>query len=119
MLEELGMDAVAEQVLSNTATLLERIAAEPGLAPVTPVEQARHAGIVAFTMGNADPSRLLHRLRGAGIPCAARAGGIRFSPTAITPPSSSIARWTAFWGSPTKADPQAAPSARPSCGAWE
>ncbi|WP_440995445.1 aminotransferase class V-fold PLP-dependent enzyme [Arhodomonas sp. SL1] len=80
LLEELGMDAVAEQVLSNTATLLERIGAESGLAPVTPVEQARHAGIVTFTVGNADPSRLLHRLRGAGIPCAARAGGIRFSP---------------------------------------
>ncbi len=80
LFEEIGMHEVGRRVMTNAATLLERIDAEPRLSAVTPHEDERHAGIVTFQVANADPERLLTRLRADGIPCAARAGGIRFSP---------------------------------------
>ncbi|WP_435101369.1 aminotransferase class V-fold PLP-dependent enzyme [Arhodomonas sp. AD133] len=80
LFEEIGMHEVGRGVMTNAATLLERIDAEPSLTPVTPREDERHAGIVTFRVADADPEHLLARLRAADIPCAARAGGIRFSP---------------------------------------
>ncbi|MCS4503335.1 aminotransferase class V-fold PLP-dependent enzyme [Arhodomonas aquaeolei] len=81
LIEDEGIQAIGDSVMTNARTLLERIADEPALSAVTPVAPERHAGIVTFRVaGVADPGDLLGRLRGAGIPCAARAGGIRFSP---------------------------------------
>ncbi len=78
LLEEVGMEQVEAQVMAHAAYLIERIADTPGLELITPA--ARHAGIVTFCCRGADHERLYRALMQAGVICAARGGGIRFSP---------------------------------------
>ncbi|MGD8709168.1 MAG: aminotransferase class V-fold PLP-dependent enzyme [Ectothiorhodospiraceae bacterium] len=80
LLEETGPETVESHVISNARYLMDRVAAEPGLELLTPSAQARHAGIVTFRVAGAEPGRLFRELRGEGVICAARGGGIRFSP---------------------------------------
>ncbi|QKT04833.1 aminotransferase class V-fold PLP-dependent enzyme [Ectothiorhodospiraceae bacterium 2226] len=80
LLSEIGLDTVSENVLRNASYLLEAIAAIQGFELITRAERGRHAGIVTFRHVHV-PAASLHRaLSTAGVVCALRGGGVRFSP---------------------------------------
>jgi selenocysteine lyase/cysteine desulfurase len=80
LLLEVGMDTVARRVLDNAGYLLEALISLPQLEVLTPVAEARHAGIVTFRHRQADAAALWQYLDAHGVVCAARGGGVRFSP---------------------------------------
>lgn len=81
VLMEAGMDAVESRLLDTTRRLMDRIRDSHSLELVSDDRPGRHAGIVTFRHREL-PSAELHRhLRDhAGVVCAARGGGVRFSP---------------------------------------
>ena len=80
LLLELGMETVSRLGLDNAAYLLERLARLKQLQVVTPMATDRHAGIVTFRHHEVDAATLWQYLTERGVVCAARGGGIRFSP---------------------------------------
>ncbi len=80
LLLEVGVSRIAGAVLDNTAYLIERLAALPDVELLSPVERERHAGIVTFQRAGLDSAALWRHLMDQGIICAARGGGVRFSP---------------------------------------
>jgi len=78
LLLDVGMAEVERCVLENTAYLIDRLT-HLGLDVLTSTRAERHAGIVTFRVpGNTEA--LYRELMAAGIMCAHRGGGIRFSP---------------------------------------
>lgn len=80
LLMELGSGEIAARVLENSSYLVEKITALPGAQLLSPALEARRAGIVTFRLPGQDNEKLRQRLGHAGVVCAHRAGGIRFSP---------------------------------------
>ena len=80
LLLTVGMETVSQYVLDNAAYLLDELGRLPGLELVTPAARDRHAGIVTFRLGDADPVRMWQYLSERGVVCAQRGGGIRLSP---------------------------------------
>jgi len=89
LLLEVGMDKVAEGVLENAAFLMQAIAEDPRLTLLSPASALenpdRRSGIVTFGALDVPPRVLFEKLTAAGVVCAPRAGGIRFSPHFYTP----------------------------------
>lgn len=79
LLQEIGMDRVAGQVLANARQLIGYIEADPDLELLTPRHPERHAGIVTFRHRSADSRTLWRALLERQVICAHRGGGIRFS----------------------------------------
>lgn len=80
LLLEVGMTHVAERVLANTTYLIEQLSALPDVELLTPANAERRAGIVTFRHRGVDGKRLWQRLAAHNVICAARGGGVRFSP---------------------------------------
>lgn len=80
LLEEVGIECVAEAVLARSGHLVERIAARPELELLSDPSPHRRSGIVTFRHRGIDNAALHRRLTEAGVVCAARGGGVRFSP---------------------------------------
>jgi len=83
LLEEIGMDRVEADVLKRTETLIDWVHSRDELELITPEQPDRHGGIVTFrvrSLDNDGHADLYRRLMSAGLICAHRAGGIRFSP---------------------------------------
>ena len=80
LLLEAGMAGVEARVLDKAQTLFELIKSSPSLSLLTDTRPGRYAGIVTFTHQEADATQLYQRLMQQGVICAARGGGIRFSP---------------------------------------
>lgn len=80
LLLEVGMTHVAERVLANTTYLIEQLSALPDVELLTPANTERRAGIVTFRHRGVDGKRLWQRLAARNVICAARGGGVRFSP---------------------------------------
>lgn len=80
LLEEVGIDAVAARVLASSAYLMAALAALPGIEMLTPREPGRYAGIVSFRHTRVAAADLHARLLAQRVICAARGGGVRFSP---------------------------------------
>jgi len=83
LLEEIGMAAVETAVLAKARALMAWVNTHPDLELITPAEPGRYAGIVTFRHQHkhqAAHAALYRKLMKAGIVCAHRAGGIRFSP---------------------------------------
>lgn len=80
LLLEIGMSTIQERVLANASYLMERIRQLPQLRLITKPDNDRHAGIVTFTHSTADANALYRYLMSHRIMCAARGGGVRFSP---------------------------------------
>ncbi|KAB7627608.1 aminotransferase class V-fold PLP-dependent enzyme [Alkalilimnicola sp. S0819] len=78
LLEEVGYAEVERRVLANSGYLVERIRAESALELLSAAD--RRAGIVTFRRRETDTATLYRALVKEGIPCAHRAGGVRFSP---------------------------------------
>lgn len=80
LLLDVGMTEVARRVLANSDYLIGRLAALPEIELLTPAAPAQHAGIVCFRHRGSDARALSQRLAAHGVICAARGGGVRFSP---------------------------------------
>ena len=83
LLEDVGMDKVEEKVLDKSINLIDWVHAKDELELITPADSDRHAGIVTFRVRKLDKQgheALYRKLMAAGLICAHRAGGIRFSP---------------------------------------
>ncbi|MGE0811140.1 MAG: aminotransferase class V-fold PLP-dependent enzyme [Immundisolibacter sp.] len=85
LLEEVGIECVAEAVLARGGHLVERIAARPELELLSDPSPHRRSGIVTFRHRGIDNAALHRRLTEAGVVCAARGAGVRFSPHFCTP----------------------------------
>ncbi|MGQ7957378.1 aminotransferase class V-fold PLP-dependent enzyme [Pseudomonas sp. SP16.1] len=80
LLEEVGMDEVARALHERVAELLGGIAALPGATLHSPLDSARRAGILTFSLAGWDNQALHQRLRLDGVICAQRGAGVRLSP---------------------------------------
>lgn len=85
LLDAAGIAHVEREVLANTAYLIEKIQAAPGLQLLSPASPERCSGIVTFKRQGADSSILHRYLSEQKVVCAQRGGGIRFSPHFYTP----------------------------------
>nr|VFK41711.1 MAG: Selenocysteine lyase/Cysteine desulfurase [Candidatus Kentron sp. SD]VFK46325.1 MAG: Selenocysteine lyase/Cysteine desulfurase [Candidatus Kentron sp. SD]VFK78410.1 MAG: Selenocysteine lyase/Cysteine desulfurase [Candidatus Kentron sp. SD] len=89
LLLEMGMDHVFRGVLGNASYLLNAITESKKLSLISPVatlnDPKRRSGIVTFHAPGIESPTLFRELIAAGIICALRSGGIRFSPHFYTP----------------------------------
>lgn len=85
LFEEVGIDYVEQNVLRNSALLLEQLSADARIDLLTPREPGRYGGIVTFRVASMTPAVLVHHLREHHVICAPRGGGVRFSPHFYTP----------------------------------
>jgi selenocysteine lyase/cysteine desulfurase len=86
LLLDIGMDNVERRVEFNTGELLRLLRARPALELLSDPTPARRSGIVTFKPGGTDPKALYDGLVSRRVFCAARGGGIRFSPHFHTAP---------------------------------
>lgn len=80
LIEEMGINEIETLVLSNTQYLMELILSEPKLTLISDTDMVRRSGIVTFKVNNADSTKIYENLMSKSVICAARGGGIRFSP---------------------------------------
>ncbi len=79
LFEELGMDTVQAGLQARIQHLLDGLQAR-GATLLSPTAPDRRAGIVTFSLPDETPAETFQRLKQAGVICAERGGGIRFSP---------------------------------------
>ncbi|NDP47463.1 MAG: aminotransferase class V-fold PLP-dependent enzyme [Sulfuriferula multivorans] len=80
LLAEVGMDVVAERVLSNSRYLMAALRTLPNIELLTTQRLGRYAGIVTFRHHGIESAELHRRLFARNIICAHRGDGIRLSP---------------------------------------
>ena len=80
LLLEIGMDTVEQRVLEHSRRLCAEIGAAPRLRLLSDPDDERRSGIVLFRHDRLPSADLYARLMQAGVICAARGGGVRFSP---------------------------------------
>lgn len=86
LLEDVGMDEIGRAVTARSRAIVDHLeAAAERYALISRTEPDRLAGIVTFRPLQEDTESVFNRLRGSGVQCAMRAGGIRLSPHAYTP----------------------------------
>lgn len=85
LLLEVGADRIQQALQQRTAYLLHSISALPGARILSPTLPERRAGIVTFSLANTDNNWLHKELMNAGVICATRGGGVRWSPHFYTP----------------------------------
>jgi len=74
------MPEIEARVLAGTRQLFELIAQSKNLQALTDNSTGRVVGIVMFRHRQQDAGHLFRHLQHAGVMCAPRGGGIRFSP---------------------------------------
>lgn len=80
LLLEVGLGRIQEALQQRTAYLIQSIGTLPGARLLSPATPERRAGIVTFSFAGIDSQWLYQRLMQAGVVCAARGGGVRWSP---------------------------------------
>lgn len=85
LLLEVGIPEIERRVLTRAARLFTAISNHPELELITSPAPGRYGGIVTFRHRRHSSSELHARLRERNVICAARGGGIRFSPHFYTP----------------------------------
>ncbi len=80
LIEEIGMEQIEKLVLEHSRFLVDAVQAHPKLELITPVDPARHGGIITFSIKGNSLEDMHNKLTNKGIQCAVRSGGIRFSP---------------------------------------
>lgn len=81
---EVGIENIT-QAVSKRIDYLAKQFSQRGLALTTPSNADMRAGIITFVPENMDPETCYRALMSAGVICAPRGGGIRFSPHFYTP----------------------------------
>ena len=84
LLHEVGMIDVEERIADRIQQLDQSLRALD-CQILTPSEPARRAGILTFSPPKQESEKVYEQLMERGILCAARGGGIRFSPHFYTP----------------------------------
>lgn len=84
LLLEQGLDQVENTIEARIDRLIELIDAH-GLELLSPREPSRRAGILTFRVPDVEQQALYRALMARGLMCAARGGGVRFSPHFYTP----------------------------------
>lgn len=85
LLLEVGPERIAERIAERVQYIEARLGATGAYEFITPSAPARRAGIFTFRPLNEGMDETFHRLWDAGVVCARRGGGIRFSPHFYTP----------------------------------
>ena len=85
LLLEVGERRIQQALQQRTAYLLQSLGRLPGMRILSPATPERRAGIVTFRVDGCDTDWLFQQLKEAGVVCAARGGGIRWSPHFYTP----------------------------------
>ncbi|MCJ8167742.1 aminotransferase class V-fold PLP-dependent enzyme [Atopomonas sediminilitoris] len=80
LLEEVSMPTVAALIDQKVSFLLEGLTRRGDCQILSASTTERRAGIVTFTLAGHDTAALQQQLMQAGVICAHRGGGIRFSP---------------------------------------
>jgi cysteine desulfurase/selenocysteine lyase len=80
LLEEVGMDQVAELIAERVQWLQDGLNAIPGVQLHSPLNPARRGGIFSFSIDGIDNQRVYERLKEQQVVCILRGPGIRFSP---------------------------------------
>jgi cysteine desulfurase/selenocysteine lyase len=84
LIQETGIESICKAVMKNVSYLSDCLS-ERGLESLTPQAPERRAGIITFCHPRKDSRELHKSLQAAGVLCAQRASGIRFSPHFYTP----------------------------------
>lgn len=84
LLLDAGTEAVGEAVLENGDYMVSGLS-QAGFRIVSDRSPARRSGIVTFRHADVDSEALYRSLQDAGVMCALRGGGVRFSPHFYTP----------------------------------
>lgn len=79
-----GLENIAESISGKISYLIDSLESK-GFDILTPKAAARRAGILTFRRPGQDMAALHQRLMAAGVLCAHRGGGVRFSPHFYTP----------------------------------
>ncbi|HEY1026053.1 MAG TPA: aminotransferase class V-fold PLP-dependent enzyme [Pseudomonas sp.] len=80
LLEEVGMDKVGALLEERVQRLTDGIRALPGAVLHSPLDPARRAGILNFSLSGWDNPALYQRLRENQVICVQRGPGVRLSP---------------------------------------
>ena len=80
LLEEVGMENVAQGLGERIEHLHRELAAMPGVTLLSLAEPSRRAGILTFRLDGWDNQALFEKLKSEQVVCAQRGGGIRLSP---------------------------------------
>lgn len=82
---EVGIESIVRNIFKKTEYLHEIINKKENYSILSPWETRRRSGIVSFTSRSEADEAVFKRLTDAGVLCALRGGGIRFSPHFYTP----------------------------------
>lgn len=85
LLLEAGMPQVESAVAERIGWLIDQLDSISSAQIITPRAATARAGIVTFRIDGQDPAALHRALMNAGVVCAMRGGGVRFSPHFYTP----------------------------------
>lgn len=85
LLLEIGIPHIEAELIERSCYLIEEIHRSPDLQLLTRDTPDRISGIVTFSHNTVSADILHKKLMQAGVVCAARGGGIRFSPHFYTP----------------------------------
>ena len=80
-----GMQTVGKAVIDNTRYLMQGLDRIDGIEILSDRDERRLSGIVTFRARSIEGDDLYRKLVGKGVLCAARGGGVRFSPHFYTP----------------------------------
>ena len=81
LIKELGVENICRQLMEKTGLIIDLIEASSRLvSPLSDKSGARRSGIVCFRIAGVDQQTAYRQLMQAGVVCACRGGGIRFSP---------------------------------------
>ena len=87
LLLETGLETVEQEIRARLDHLMKALRQHHDAEIITPEAPRRRAGIVTFRLPGEAPEATGQRLREAGVVCALRGGGVRFSPHFHTPPA--------------------------------
>lgn len=80
LLHEIGLEHIGQRVRERADRIIHAVQRHPQLELITSAVPGRYAGIVTFRHRERGAAELHARLRERNVVCAARGGGIRFSP---------------------------------------
>lgn len=80
LLLEVGLETVASELDKRIELLATQLSALPDVTILSDLSPERRSGIITFSVTGADLKPLHRKLMDAGVICALRGGGIRWSP---------------------------------------